>query len=155
MLLIADNVDEKQKIVMADDGRGRLISIPSLFINYEDGTRLTEMLRKNTTVKILMKLEVNVTKVAEIRFWLSACTPYRYRSLPIDLHSYEGVQALLRQAQGLPQAECVVLLPRVRRLPSLGLLPVEHVLLPDRRNLPPARQRTAHHRGAVYAVRPL
>ena len=74
MVLIADNIDEKLKIVMADDGRGRLIHIPSLFINFTDGNRLIEMLTKNITVKILMKLNVNVTSRAEIRFWLSSCT---------------------------------------------------------------------------------
>jgi hypothetical protein len=64
MVLIADNVDEKQTIIMADDGRGRLIHIPALFIDYEDGNKLIDMLSKNTTVKILMKLEVNMTDVA-------------------------------------------------------------------------------------------
>lgn len=72
MVIITDNIIEKQKIIMADDGRGRLIHIPSLFINFTDGNRLMEILRKNTTVKIMMKLEVNVTAKAEIRFWLSA-----------------------------------------------------------------------------------
>jgi hypothetical protein len=40
------------------------IHIPALFIDYEDGNKLIDMLSKNTTVKILMKLEVNMTDVA-------------------------------------------------------------------------------------------
>ena len=117
MVLIADNVEEKQKIIMADDGRGRLIHIPSLFINFADGNKLIEMLRKNITVKLHMKLEVNVTNKAEVRFWLSACNCLAYDSLSPDLYSYERVQTLLRQAQGLSQAQCVIPFVRMPRMP--------------------------------------
>jgi hypothetical protein len=81
MILIVDNIDEKQKIIMADDGRGKLIHIPALFIDYEDGEKLTNMLTKNITVKILMKLDVNMTDIAEVRFWLSACNCFFRHSL--------------------------------------------------------------------------
>mgnify|MGYP003512242071 CR=1 FL=1 len=87
MLLIADNVDEKQKIIMADDGRGRLIHIPTLFINYDDGNRLISILALNKTVKLTLKLEVNVTSKAEIRFWLSACIGFAVIQ-PLAKHTY-------------------------------------------------------------------
>lgn len=114
MVLIADNVEEKQKIIMADDGRGRLIHIPSLFINFADGNKLIEMLRKNITVKLHMKLEVNVTNKAEVRFWLSASSRQTYILMREFKPYYDKLKDYLKlnvsylsyECQGCPDEDC-------------------------------------------------
>lgn len=72
MLIIADNINETKKIIMADDGRGRLVHIPAVFVNYTDGLMLIDFIGKAQEVKVMMKLEVNQTDKAEVRLWVNA-----------------------------------------------------------------------------------
>lgn len=66
---------------MGDDGRGRLVHIPSLFVNYTDGVLLIDFVSKATTaVKVMLDLKVNRTDKAEVRLWLNAGKRLHYGS---------------------------------------------------------------------------
>ena len=54
-VIIADNVDEQSDLIMADDGSGGKISIPSLFLHKTDADRLKAAMKKGET--IMMKLQ--------------------------------------------------------------------------------------------------
>lgn len=121
MVIIADNINETNKIIMADDGRGRLIHIPSLFINFEDGQKLQNLIEKSPSVNIVMKLEVNRTSIASVHFWLSACKSSLYaasRQTYILMREfepyYEKLKGYIRmnisyysvECQGCPIEDC-------------------------------------------------
>ena len=53
MAIIMDNVVEDiGRIVLADDGRGGQVSIPTVMISKEDGNKILEYLNRRTKVVI-------------------------------------------------------------------------------------------------------
>lgn len=59
-MIVIDNIDEDtHHIVMADDGRGATIYLPSLFISKLDGEILKEFLSNNTHVLVNIPLSIS------------------------------------------------------------------------------------------------
>ncbi|CAD8078400.1 unnamed protein product [Paramecium primaurelia] len=65
LLIIVDNRDEKvESIMMADDGNGYQIDIPSILISKKDGEKLLEFLEKSTSRYLIGTIEFKLSQTS-------------------------------------------------------------------------------------------
>lgn len=73
MAIVYDNdTSSSPDLVMANDGHGHLISIPSIFISAKDGEKLKKTLEDCGSVILKMTFEVYTSKIANVTFWLNS-----------------------------------------------------------------------------------
>lgn len=93
MVIIYDNeVTKDPMVVMANDGHGHLIDIPSIFISNLDGEKMIKTFKKCSNSSIFkMTFEVFVTKEAHVTFFLDASNRETFVTIRDFFRDYYGV----------------------------------------------------------------
>lgn len=69
LAIVIDNVAERsESIVMADDGKGHFVTIPTVIINRSDGLKILEYIGQNPI--IMVSFELTVTPRSKVTLWL-------------------------------------------------------------------------------------
>lgn len=79
LAIIEDLPSSKEGVIMANDGYGYLVDIPSVFIGYEDGEKLKNIMKKiNKDLIVLIRFETAKTDKALLNLWLDPSNPLVY-----------------------------------------------------------------------------
>jgi hypothetical protein len=95
MAIIMDDLVEKtENVIMASDGHGGGIKIPSIFIGEREGDIIKNWTSSNPTKSVILsiKFETNVTDQVQIGLWLDSYSRASYRFLREFRPFYEKVQ---------------------------------------------------------------
>jgi hypothetical protein len=66
-----DDRKEYTDIIMADDGKGERIRVPSIFVHYEYGELLKKELQDNKQVILSIEFEENKYKKSDYIIWVN------------------------------------------------------------------------------------
>jgi hypothetical protein len=90
MAIIADSFKEDtENLIMADDGTGHSINIPSFIIRFNDGNKIKEILNNNKTVYIKNELEmVHPDNRVEYEMWYSTILDFEKWKI-YDIANYQ------------------------------------------------------------------
>lgn len=65
MLIIVDNIKEmSESLILADDGNGYLVHIPTIFLSEDDGQFLIQQLKVNSSIEVWGSMSFNDTRRA-------------------------------------------------------------------------------------------
>lgn len=71
MVIVSDNIiEDTAHITMVDDGNGRLVHIPSIFISEQNGEILEKQLYKST-IEISMRFDIVQTDIVNVTLYLN------------------------------------------------------------------------------------
>lgn len=79
--IVADNLDEFVSVVMANDGQGWTVNIPSFFVTKRVGDRLKEYMKENPKEKVFMSVNLqmaNPDNRVEYELWYSSIFDMEY-----------------------------------------------------------------------------
>lgn len=86
MAIIIDNVvEESEKIVMKDDGKGHFVTIPTVLISREDGLKILDYVGQNPI--IMVSFDLKVTTRSNVSLWIDVLDHKNYIFLR-NFHSY-------------------------------------------------------------------
>ena len=79
-------------VVMANDGHGHLVDIPSIFISNADGEKIVNAFNKcDKSIIFKMTYDVYVNKTAKVKFWLDASNRESYITIRDFFRDYYNV----------------------------------------------------------------
>lgn len=81
MAIIMDDKQHEQMVLMADNGYGYKVKIPTIFINHESGELLKKLLEENEDSSVMMKItfDNHKTEKVDVTFWLQGNNRHSYK----------------------------------------------------------------------------
>lgn len=77
LAIIEDKASSKEGVIMANDGYGFMVEIPSIFISYEDGEKLKNVLRNTKEdVVALVRFETHKSDKVTLSLWIDPSTSH-------------------------------------------------------------------------------
>jgi len=93
-IIMDDRIEKTENIIMANDGQGYHLKIPSIFIDEGDGEMIVEWTTSNPDKPVILsiKFETNITDVVEVGLWLDIKTRNSYQFIRDFKPLYEKVR---------------------------------------------------------------
>ena len=94
-IIMDDRMEKTENIIMANDGQGTHLKIPSIFINENDGETIIQWASTNPDKPVILsiKFETNITDVVEVGLWLDGKGRGSYRFVRDFKPLYEKVRS--------------------------------------------------------------
>jgi hypothetical protein len=93
-IIMDDRIEKTERLIMANDGQGNHLKIPSIFINENDGELIVQWSSENPEKPVILsvKFETNITDIVEVGLWLDIETRGSYRFVRDFKPLYEKVK---------------------------------------------------------------